>query len=466
MEPEPQRSAREPPSFPPFQLSPLDHLMPSIYVTGFTSFATSDQERSVSALHESIHRLIQQRPPLGGEVVVSNTKTKTNIRKIQPVSSSQWQTSPIVRTKYDSLKSISCIANPDLCNAEFRNIPCSQETRRAFPVMRFQANVMCDGIILATTFFHQAMDGGGYFNILRELATLTQGLDYSTAISSQQEEQARRSLYQLQLQDGQPRSTDSLTKSVDIPVSPINRQFLLSTTRLRKLHQMCQEQIDCQDTPENEPSPKVSSGDVECAAIWLCVARARIKAEFSSSENHTTSKRSSFATAINTRSTVVPQIPQSYLGNAIVFATASYDVPSMIKTTGSRWISLMADLAIRVQRSRRGVDKSDVDKLVSCINETQDWGELAFQVPEVLVSNMRHMKVYELDFGKTLGLVHGFEMHNTGVRGGCWIMPDLQTDHGNIAHRKLSLGIEPEAMVHFEGDSIIQWLLEKRTSKL
>ncbi|OQE21633.1 hypothetical protein PENSTE_c011G05971 [Penicillium steckii] len=154
------------------------------------------------------------------------------------------------------------------------------------------------------------------------------------------------------------------------------------------------------------------------------------------------------------------------MGNAVVFATSSSSVPVMLETTCDEWVKLLTDLAIKVHRARRGISKEYVEGLVSNINDAKDWGDFVFEIPEVLVNNMRHMKVYDLDFGSVLGTVDTFKIHNAGIKGGCWIMPDRKGMPENTLKREFIVAIEPEAMGYLDKDPLLHWLSGGNSSKL
>ena len=158
---------------------------------------------------------------------------------------------------------------------------------------------MKDGIILATTFFHPAIDGSSLFEMLTGLATSIREPGLLSTDYALQELRARQHLARIIKEPGPAYQSNQLSKSADIPEYPASLQLSLCTKRLLEMASRCQNHI--KQRIGSAGTCKISSGDVESATIWLCIVRARIKAALSSADTIPTARKLSLAVAMNVR---------------------------------------------------------------------------------------------------------------------------------------------------------------------
>ncbi|KAH8429785.1 uncharacterized protein LDX57_007457 [Aspergillus melleus] len=137
-------------------------------------------------------------------------------------------------------------------------------------------------------------------------------------------------------------------------------------------------------------------------------------------------------TTINARSNVDSLIPDNHIGNAIVFAATTYPRSPMLEQESSLF-TLVKDLVFRAHKARKAVDDKQVKATITHVNASHDWASFTFKLPEMAFSNLRRTKVYELDFGSSLGNIERFEMPDPRIAGGCWILPARTVKEGPVA---------------------------------
>ncbi|KAJ6050222.1 Transferase [Penicillium canescens] len=161
-------------TFEPYVLTPLVHNVPGIHMSFFLTFYIDEPSLAIPPLEAGVNRLIELLPFLAGNVTPSiQLKGKENVYEVQPPTAKFLQEHSMLRIKYHehyvSPKSPGAFSFSNESSIDERFIPMPFEMALAelIPVLRLQANVMHDSIVLCISFHHMAIDGYGALNLSR-----------------------------------------------------------------------------------------------------------------------------------------------------------------------------------------------------------------------------------------------------------------------------------------------------------
>jgi len=79
-------------------------------------------------------------------------------------------------------------------------------------------------------------------------------------------------------------------------------------------------------------------------------------------------------------------------------------------------------LAFQIRVKLESIDDGYIRSLISYLQDQNDWDKIGLRFAGIIVSSLRHLKVYSLDFGTNLGRVASFN-RQFGYDGDCIIMP-------------------------------------------
>ena len=147
-------------NFSPFSLTSLDHALLAVYIPQNLCFRTSDHQQCLSRLQAGINLLLTRLPFLSGEVVPrTDHGAKPGELCVQPGNT--FDEIPMLTIKHfthvilppvliggsNSLKADHAVASLD--SQFFFPLPLTLPPSEPRPVMRLQANVVADGVILS-----------------------------------------------------------------------------------------------------------------------------------------------------------------------------------------------------------------------------------------------------------------------------------------------------------------------------
>ena len=453
-----------PPSFEPYVLTPLDHSTASVHFSFFVTFLCQDPAAGCSVLERGVQRLTTRLPFLSGNLVQSIQRKGTkNVFEVQQTDPSHWSKLPMLKIKqhaqYISPRNVNRNTPPlspdDLFNPHYMPLPFYIPPSEPQPLLRLQANVMTDGIVLCVSFHHMAIDGIGIGSILQALSECCRNPDQPPerlSTSPESEAQSRARIYQstneshLARDDGGGSDIQQAAPSSNLG-APISRRFCLDVEKIRRLREACTTAIKAgKDMARriNPSSPKYdaswqgfSNNEIVTALIWLCGTRARSRA--TSVERDRSSfagLNSSLLFAVDVRG--ILNIPSTYLGNAIVTPTSTYhfkstelhdadhlvfnsDTSDTLHEFNPNDITLLSNLALSVQKTYRSVNPEHVRNIISHIMASKDW-YLPAKLGDLSVSSMRGVPSYDMDFGPGLGTPYDVDAPDNRADGVAWLL--------------------------------------------
>ncbi|GFF59402.1 fumigaclavine B O-acetyltransferase [Aspergillus udagawae] len=428
-------------------------------------------------------------PFLAGDVVNSeNVDGRVNVMRIQP-SSTLIREIPMLHTKHhphhilpNTPRQINPGSDQDQRFAPLDDsyvppvslLPLAPGPR---PVVRFQTNVVIDGIVLALGFHHSVFDATGVGLLIEMLATCCSSdrPALSSHIELEEEIRLRRSVDKIgngatdlasqrdEVQDPNGSITESpahvpIGDSSWVPPKLSVYSFNLSAAGLAHLKTACNKLLPAIHASQNG-SPQsaesegeklqqefVSTNDVLTALLATSIHQARSRV----TETELVPTKAKLAMAVNLRERA-SSLPKTYLGNsltvteAFVYSLAATDgfdgVPERHYHPDLRNALLLeiARVALQLRKGLAAIDDAYFRQFVSRLRANLDWSQLGANLPDTMVSSWRHLKVYRLDFGARLGRVVEFHPQTALVDGICIIQPE------RIAHEDDSADMAPES---------------------
>lgn len=140
-------------NFSPFSLTSLDHALLAVYIPQNLCFRTSDHQQCPSRLQAGINLLLTRLPFLSGEVAkpgelcVQPGNTFDEIPMLTIKHFTHVILPPVLIGGSNSLKADHAVASLD--SQFFFPLPLTLPPSEPRPVMRLQANVVADGVILS-----------------------------------------------------------------------------------------------------------------------------------------------------------------------------------------------------------------------------------------------------------------------------------------------------------------------------
>ncbi|KAJ5876178.1 transferase family-domain-containing protein [Penicillium soppii] len=384
------------------------------------------------------------------------------------------------------------LSSDDLFNSHYIPLPFCIPASEPQPLLRLQANLMADGIILCLSFHHFAIDGLGISSLMQALSECCRNPDQPPEIlstSPESEAQSRTRIFQstnesrLAMYDVYGSYIWKAAPSSDLS-APISRRFCLDAEKIRRLREACTTTINAgnyQAHRTNPSSPEhdanwqgFSNNEVVTALIWLCGMRARSRATSIEKDRSSLADRnSSLLFAVDVRG--ILNIPSTYMGNAVVTPTATYDFkgtelgavdPLVFDSNTSDLhefdpndITLLTNLALSVQTTFQSVNPNYVQNVISHIMASKDW-HLPAKPGDLSVSSLRRVRVYDMDFGPCLGSPCDFDVPDNRTGGLSWITPPRSDSSARLmgypsrGFWEVRLSLNPVAMNSFISDRL------------
>lgn len=454
------------PFFEPYTLTPLDHVKLHLQMPFFGIFLLDNPSAGVAILSEGIDRLIKQLPFLAGNVVNMNkTGVPENVYQVQRPRGDFMQEHPMLKIKYhpqrcperDVKRDANSISYNDTFTENFVPLQFGNSLFDPQPVLRFQANVMQNGIILCFSFHHRAMDGYGLGVVLETLAVCCRFREREVGIFPTEpgsQVYARRQIFEASTQNDSDYSelygSSHLEKTLSsVSDSTISCIYTLDPQKVKQLRDACnllayllldEKQLESLKrkirghVKTSAMCCLFSQDDIVTSLIWLCGTRARNDL----TSNSPSSCTSSLMRVVDVRTVLKPTLPRDYIGNAVAFTRSSfpmtrfhasqsvkktYQEPELAEKFDEKDILLLFHLVCETRKSHRKIDNDHVRGLISHMMNQKDWSKYIFSSADVGVSSFRHAIFNRLDFGSLLGRFHDFDIPENRTEGFAWIKP-------------------------------------------
>jgi hypothetical protein len=474
------------PSFEPYVLTPLDHIAFPIHMACFFTFHIDEPSTAIPVLEAGVNRLVEFLPFLAGNVTRSTRlQGKKNVYEVQPSSAEFLQRHPMLKIKHHgqavSPKTPGVSFSYDtIFNENWIPMPLDMVLEELAPVLRFQANIMQDGIILCYNFHHRAMDGIAVENVMKDLATCCKDPSLgpeSLQTSPYREAQSRRVILDACNGNGTPNELHNPPAPITSLSSPlISRMLNFDVAKIQHLRQECNSLLRQRPNPQ---SVDLSRNETVSALVWLSLIRSRY--EFSSSEgaglNQKTKPEISTALLISQiRNVLQPNLPDSYNGNAMIFSEARANIETMLSSFNlmagqsslsspldANNIKILAELALSIHNDFQKITDEFARSIISNTSSNSDWSA-PYRIGDMFISNIRSLKMYELDFGSCMGKVQNFDVPDIRIPGLAWLMPARYRD--KFAPWEVRLSLEADVMERFQEDMLIKWVKSNQGYKL
>ena len=504
-------------TFTPFSLSSLDHALIAVYIPQNLCFRTTDHQQCLSQLQDGIKLLLDHLPFLGGEVVPwTDNAAKKGEMRIQPGTA--FAELPMLTIKHfkdvilppvliEGDKSPQTDQAVAALDGEYFPLPLILPPSEPRPVMRLQANVMADGVILSMAFSHSVFDGTGTGRIHELLAECCRAAATQTAPNLPTDEKKEELLRHVLTTAGEGEHPEidhsgeigqsyayeskedgdgeaPQAKSMELLGAGLaTHAFILSTEKLEQLRKSCSEllplltRLYSQTAKEQREWPTfLSSNDVLTGAFAFCIEKARAQngIDVSSKSRHLT-----FAVNFRKR---LQAIPDHYLGNAVFPSRIYFQLPTgsdvdfdalessvnlqPLQESGIDVRELL-DIANQAFQSRAGISSYDdafLRSFMAFMTKQEDYEATNLRYGDLIASSWRDLKINSLDFGPGLGHVDNFEL-NIGVADGAMtVLPEVKRDPSATKKKApwdVRVSLASQIMATFQQDTLITWLADR-----
>jgi fumigaclavine B O-acetyltransferase len=479
--------------FEPYLMTPLDHSMgfgsASCYPSFMFSFRLDDPKSCIPALENGISRLVRQLPFLAGELVPSSKLPgRLNVFEMRPPTRASLERLPMLLTREhpnqylwrngDDRSQAPSHAERQSATLDDTFMPFPFFHIDAFrPALRFQANILADGIVLDACFNHMAMDAVGITVVLETLAACCRATAAEEVLFSanmEGEAKSRRIVYEAG--QGQRPGEADISWAYDLQANVASTalktenivccDFLLSSTKIQGLKDRCNALLpDLTRGQGYEPTIFLSTNDVITAVLWLCITRTRLQ------QGHQMSSESVITIPVNSRRIFQPPVSEFYIGNAAAMIAASFPLDSLklqtlelsdgLKASPEHDEKLITKLALAVRSKIRSTDQEYINNIISRIRDEHDWCQMSPRLCDVTVSNISSLDFYKLDFGPRLGKIQRFDFPLEHLDGSCYIKPRqiVSKEHNpQAAPWDIYISLDQNIMHHLEKDGLFVWL--------
>ncbi|BAE61195.1 unnamed protein product [Aspergillus oryzae] len=472
--------------FTPMVLTPLDHTMPICYIAFFYALVLDDPHRGVSILKEGLHRLLGECPLLAGNMMRSSSKrSKANVREVRPPTVDSLREFPILRVAHHLnqyiikkvLDSGERVSSDSLFDERYLPLPLSVATREICPIIRWQANILQDGIYVAVCFHHSVFDAAGFYFIQDALArccrepnspalTIPLGSDLL---------EGRRRMVSSPVVSSDVRGDAPTEDPHTIRVADFNAVEGLVSRRLvlQPAHMECLKDVCNSILRDQSQEEYLTSNDMISALLWLAIIRARYgPSPDGGGGQETRPVQSSLILITEVRRTLTPPLPISYVGNGIVQSVATSPVQRALISDASNAVhphlpsvtkgdlQLLTDLALKVHSTQSSADNTYVKGIIQEKQRSPDWSP-TFKQGDVTSTSIRRMGIYGLDFGETLGRVVEFESPDNRIDGTVCILPARST-----SILELRVTLQADTMHRLLQGPLLQWAMRRTLGKL
>lgn len=258
-------------------------------------------------------------------------------------------------------------------------LPRFPDSSKPTPVMAAQVNVVKSVFLLCVAFHHSVFDAAVFSTVMKRWSYHCTG--YSNAPGLDPIAFDRKPLmkgaapgslddfkeYKVpSLAKNQPQidqiESEAIVKQSPLPTmkSVILRFPTLSLKRLKE---------DILNSALNlQSSSTTSTNDCLCALLWWHITRARFPSFSDNAEQAKNSpSQTSLGFAINGRSRCDPPLPETYLGNVILYGMPSYPLRFLTDSSVSVETHL-ANLAPRIRSAISSVDAERINRVIGLVN--------------------------------------------------------------------------------------------------
>ncbi|PKY02421.1 hypothetical protein P168DRAFT_283207 [Aspergillus campestris IBT 28561] len=431
------------------RLTAVDHTQPKLYVTLFASFILADIESGLQSLQAGVKTLFSEIDFLAGDVVTHpELEGRRNVRQIHPPIGALADVTLLQVKPHGSASTASAILESSPSFPDYAPFPALIAPTERWPVLRFQANLMRDGIVLAMSFNHAVFDATGATFVLQALSECCRaggnGLKDTELLSAIQRNEIslRQEIYQTPpsnttqgdvsnyygpaaiVPDLQPEQWTGFMASLQATLS--TRKFLFPASRVEQLKAICSDSI-ARASQQTTPTP--SSNTVISALLITCIRRI-LAAPCADTE---TAHPATFVMPVNLRGRLKTPRFKTYLGNMITALRGSTPSTADVidgASEGQQQLTHLARLSLQIHQGLESIDEQHIRETIAFLQAQDDWSAVNHKPADIILSSWRHLGVYDLDFGAPLGFVDDFEMDFGLVEPLCFFMPKRRVRGG------------------------------------
>lgn len=449
-----------------FALSPLDHIIPRVYIRlilciPLHSTSPEAQATSLASIKQGLQQTLIQVPFLGGTIAGGND----NGGRIHIAAG------PGVMLRSKVLTEDTSLSYAKLRDAQF---PLSSlddnivsplgmlPTGSAPPVMAAQTNFVEGGLLLTVCLHHSALDAAGTSTVLKLWAGNAKlGLDSmpNAVFASLPPEALDRSPLM-----GHSSTPDAnlREKMIDYPqykliptpplplpkedkaVQPSPSLYLPAMTAV--LFHFPASALKELKTVASPPSSTtfgshISTYDALCAFLWHSITNARRLPIATPPDPPATSM---VGFAVDGRKRLDPPLPATYLGNAILYGSTGADIAKLT-------MSNLPTTASQIRKAITAVDPTFIRNIIGLVSGLPDVTALVpgFDMlgPDLAVTSWRDMDLVGLDWGERIGEVESVRIPKIAFDGACIVLPELKD--GGL---EVIVGLKNEAMDRLKAD--------------
>ncbi|CAG8402890.1 unnamed protein product [Penicillium salamii] len=462
-------------TFNGFELTPADYTFPMFYSAGSLSLRLEAPETGVPVLRGGIERLISHHPFLAGVVLPSVENPGTF--RVARASENLLPAVPMCTVKLlpDLQIPSSKIAAARKDEAAYdRNhlltvVPVHvAESSAEPPVIRFQINVLGNGLILGIFFNHTVIDGTGFGILIQSLAICCREHNTPSAVTPlpsdpSYEESSRAILATIgrDIKATKPKcahpeptmATEEKTTNNEAThdMFLLDYDFHLSAAKIEQILEWTRDQ-----TANGHSVPHVSADDIVTAVLWQCLGQFR---------GHTVegSPICVLQRVLNARRRIQPPLSTNYLGNCFIFLDYPKPKSEMRHPEGrgkfaeDSFIKQIGSIACFLRSDLNTIDDQFAREYFSKYMTSGGWPGTSAHTADVVVSSVRRLPIHEQSFGDVLGQVADFEiLPYMNPEGVCTIKP-----HRDANFWEVLVTLEREEMSLLRSDPMFGWLVEK-----
>jgi fumigaclavine B O-acetyltransferase len=467
-----------------YALSSLDHNPLGINVTFLLFFHAAQSEQCIRVLQDGIKQLLKVHPFLAGDVIrQTKFSQRNNTWQIEPDAPESLLKIPMLQIRYCPAHSINELESKRLLTGaeeqeivrQLAPLPIDMDlSMPQRPVLRFQANIMRDGVILAMTFHHAAMDGAGAARVLGLLADycrdptvssagvipdrqLRSQIDCLAAGWSSGASRADFSQHYCGLGDWaallaenwsgflQARATELVTWRLTIPGFKV--QYLKGA---------CNALLQGQTSAlVGRPTPRILSNNDIVSALMAMILRQA---------GQLAGKSTELSIAVDMRANFQAPAFNNYLGNMVLLTytpiparedQAPVDDPLPPTELRQEYLEELTQIAARIRQSLLDVNAEYIQGVLSHLHSQTDWAKIRFRGVPIPLSSFRNFGIFGLDFGESLGSQpRGFQLHLPVLGGMCFILPKRQD---STEPWDLHLTLNRDDVSNVANDPLFRW---------
>lgn len=453
-------------------LSLLDQIVPSSYIRFILCISVEvstaeDRERYFKSFQVGLQRTMIQIPFLGGVLREDNDGGRLHIASGPGVLLRWADLTDDDGLSYQKMKAAH-FPSSDLDRDMLAPIGGVPKKTNA-PVMAAQANFIPNGLLLSVCFHHLTVDAAAIGAVLRAWAENTRStqesnlgpeltnsfprelLDRTRLLSSgkvdPKEKVKEFPQYKLSALPPPPEKNSTEDPLPPPPTIPSIDSTVLyySASKLSALKSLA-------TPPTSSSTFYISTADAFTALLWHSITKARDLA--SNTGKDSSAQQSKLLFAINCRKLFDPPLPSSYLGNVIVYGSASQPILALTE------LSELPNTASAIRKAVAEIDNHHVQGLISLIGSLTLPADLrpnvdCFLGPDLAMTSWRDMGISGLDWG--VGKVERVRVLASAFDGILLVLPTLED--GGL---EVFVGLEAKAMERLVKDEELLRFAEVR----